>query len=303
MRPLSRWKKYALQFSITVATILLPQMVLGQQPASLAGNIPVGWYVYPAKKLKNLDETTLRCFNYSHNEWQVTNEGNGVKITELPRPKGKGDFPPVPSWPLLLKHEEGMPGRTVSAGLRSAMHFENAWLLAYDAGEWGGGLWLTNEDGSKTKRILSDNVRAMIPIDGDILVLSGLAHMSIDFGNAFIFSKPTGLNISLEHAVHLDGEPSAYANEPDGSILFVTTYGLCRITKSGELQRLTYFPKWTRPQYPNSMAISSDGSIFIAMRMFVLKLHSNSGTYAEEWLLPNDCRKFELRQFDCACKP
>lgn len=303
MQPLSRRKKYALQFSITVATVLLPQMVLGQQPASLPGNVPVGWYVYPANKLKNLDETTLRCFNYSHNEWQVTSEGSGVKITERLGTKGKDDFPQVPSWPPLLKHEEGMPGRTVSAGLRGTMHFENAWLLAYDAGEWGGGLWLTNEDGSKTKRILSDNVRAMIPIDGDILVLSGLAHMSMDFGNAFIFSKPTGLNISLEHAVHLDGEPSAYANEPDGSIVFVTTYGLCRITKSGELQRLTYFPKWTRSQYPNSMAISSDGTIFIAMRMFVLKLHSNSGTYEEEWLLPKDCRKFELRQFDCACKP
>lgn len=154
MQPLSRWKKYALQLTVTVATILLPQMALGQQPAPLSGNIPVGWYVYPEKKLKNLDETTLRCFNYSRNEWQVTNEGNSVKITQLPRPTGKDDFPPVPSWPPLLKREEGMPGRTVSAGLRSTMHFENAWLLAYDAGEWGGGLWLTNEDGSKTKRIL-----------------------------------------------------------------------------------------------------------------------------------------------------
>jgi hypothetical protein len=303
MQPVSRWKKYTARFSVAAATILLTQMVLGQQPASLPGNIPVGWYVYPESKLKNPDETTLRCFNYSHNEWQVTNEGNGVKITERPRYKGKDDFPSVPSWPPLLKHEEGMPGRTVSAGLRSAMHFENAWLLAYDGGEWGGGLWLTNDDGSKTKRIVSDNVRAVVPIDGGILVLSGLAHMSIDFGNAFIFSNPNGLNITLQHTVHLDGEPSAYAKEPDGSILFVTTYGLCRITKSGELKRLTYFPKWTRLQYPNSMAISPDGSIFIAMRMFVLKLHSNSGTYTEEWLLPNECRKFELRQFDCACKP
>ena len=183
------------------------------------------------------------------------------------------------------------------------MHFENSWLLAYDGGEWGGGLWLTNEDGGKTKRTVSDNVRAVVPIDGGILVLSGLAHMSIDFGNAFIFSNPDGLNISLQHFVHLDGEPSAYAKEPDGSILFVTTYGLCRITKSGELQRLTYFPKWKRQQYPNSMAISSDGSVFIAMRMFVLKLRSSARGYSEEWLLPNECRKFDLRQLDCVCKP
>jgi hypothetical protein len=230
MQQVSRWKKYAVKFGLTAATILLPQMVLGQQPTSLPGEIPVGWYVYPESKLKNLDETTLRCFNYSHNEWQVTNEGNGVRITPRPSPKGKDDFPPVPSWPPLLKHQEGMPGRTVNAGLRSAMHFKNGWLLAYDGGEWGGGLWLTNEDGSKTKRILNENVRAVVPIDGGIVVLSGLAHMSINFGNAFIFSNPDALDIALQHSVHLDGEPSAPAKEADGSVLFVTTYGLCRIT-------------------------------------------------------------------------
>jgi hypothetical protein len=303
MQRVSRWKKYTVQFRVTAATILLAQIVLGQQPASAPGNIPAGWYVYPESKLKNGDETTLRCFNYSHNEWQVTNEGEDVKITERSRPKGKSDFPPVPLWPPLLKHEEGMPGGTVSAGLRSAMHFKNGWLLAYDAGEWGGGLWLTNEDGSKTKRILNDNVRAVVPIDGGIVVLSGLAHVSINFGNAFIFSNPDALDITLQHSVHLDGEPSAPAKEADGSVLFVTTYGLCRITKSGELQRLTYFPKWTRMQYPNSMAVATDGAIFIGMRMFVLKLHQEPGGYTAEWLLPNACRSFYVKQYDCVCKP
>jgi hypothetical protein len=278
--------------------VLLPPSLAGQQSGASLGSIPDGWYAYPEEKLKHLDETTLRCFNYSHNEWQVTSEGTVIKITKKLR--GKSD---ELSLPPLLKHAEGMPGRTVRAGLRSVLHFKNDWLLAYDGGEWGGGLWLTNEDGSKTKRVVSDNVRAVVPFDGGILVLAGVAHMTIDFGNAFIFSNPDDLNITLQHAVHLDGAPSAYAKEPDGSVLFVTTYGLCRITKSGELQRLAYFPEWTVQQYPNSMAISFDGSIYIAMRMFVLKLRANSGKYSEEWLLPNECRKFDLKQFDCVCKP
>jgi hypothetical protein len=292
----SSWQKYMLQIVIILDSALLPPLLLAQQ-SSPEGTIPEGWYVYPDKKLKNVDETTLRCFNYSHNEWQVISKGDGQIVRQL---RKKGDEPILPP---LLKLEAGMPGRTVSAGLRSAMHFNNAWILAYDGGEWGGGLWLTNEDGSNTKRILSDNVRAVVPIDGGLLVLSGLAHLTMDFGNAFIFSNPDGLSIALEHALHLDGQPSAYAKEPGGSVLFVTTYGLSRITKSGELQRLVYFPKWTRQQYPNSMAIAPDGSIFVAMRMFVLKLHEDSGRYGEEWLLPKDCRKFDLHQFDCVCKP
>ena len=256
-------QKYMLRLAIIVAAVVLPSSLLGQQSGASAGPgpIPEGWYVYPKEKLKRLDENSLRCFNYSLNEWQVTSEGDVVRITKQLHDKTskfpyKSDELPLPP---LLKHEQGMPGRTVRAGLRSVLHFRNDWLLAYDGGEWGGGLWLTNDDGSKTERILSDNVREMVPLDDGVLVLSGLAHMTIDFGNAFIFSNPDGINISLQHAVHLDGQPSAYAKEPNGSVLFVTTYGLCRITKSGELQRLLGFPPWSRHQFTNSMAITSYG--------------------------------------------
>jgi len=283
--------------------VLLQHTGFAQQLTPPPAHIPQGWYVYPSEKLKNADENTLRCFNYSQNEWQVMNEGNSVKITDRYQTGEKQDIPQVPSLPPLLRREAGMPGRTVDSGLRSALHFKNGWLLAYNAGEWGGGLWLTNEDGSKTKRILSDNVRAVIPTDSGILVLSGLAHLAINFGNAFIFSEPNGLDIVLQRAVALDGEPSAPAKEADGSVLFVTTYGLCRITKSGELERLTYFPNWTASQYPNSMAITPDGTIFIGMRMFVLKLQASSSGYSGQWLLPDKCRSFSLQQSGCVCHP
>jgi hypothetical protein len=286
---------------IALAAALLPSLMGGQSHA-LSQPIPDGWYVYPEEKLKDLDETTLRCFNYSQNEWQVMTDGNGIRITKRVAQK-KGALPSGTQLPPLLKHEEGMPGRTVYAGLRSATHFSNGWLLAYDAGEWGGGLWITNEDGSEVKRLVNDNVHAVVPIDDGVLVLSGLAHLSLDFGNAFIFSNPNGLNISLRRTAHLDGEPRAYAKESDGSVLFVTTHGLRRITKSGDVQDLVGLPDWMRNQYANSMAITSDGSIFIGMRMFVLKLHIDEGQYKEEWLLPQECRKFHLAKFDCPCKP
>jgi len=261
-------------------------------------SVPQGWYVYPNAELKHLDENTLRCFNYSHDEWQVIGEGEEVKITKL-----TGKKTDAPSLPPLLEHQPGMPGRTVSAGLRSATNYGHGWLLAYDGGEFGGGLWLSNEEGSVTKQILKDNIKAIVPIDGGVLVLSGLAHMSMDFGNAFLFSDPDGLNITLQRSVRLDGAPSAYTKEADGSVLFVTTNGLRKITKSGELLRLTDFPKWTNMQYPNSMVVGTDGAIFIGMRMFVLRLSATPTGFNEDWLLPNTCRKFEVRQLDCVCKP
>jgi hypothetical protein len=275
----------------------MPILCQAQESAGASTRPPDGWFVYPESRLKTLDESTLRCFNYSRNEWRVTNQDGGVKITRRVEDTAEETLP------ALLKLQPGMPGETVKAGLRSVLHLNGNWLLAYDGGEWGGGLWLTNEDGSQTKRILNDNVRQMVPMNDGVLVLSGLAHLSIEFGNVFIFSNPSGMNISLQHAAHLDGPPSAYAKEPDGSVLFVTTYGLWRFAKSGELQILTYFPKWTRQQYPNSMALASDGAIFIGMRMFVLVLRADAGHYKEEWLLPKECRSFYLRQLDCVCKP
>jgi hypothetical protein len=51
------------------------------------------------------------------------------------------------------------------------------------------------------------------------------------------------------------------------------------------------------------MAIAAGGSIYIGMRMFVLKLNERGGEYSEAWLLPNDCRKFyaDTGKIDCAC--
>jgi len=284
-------QKVAFQVALVVA-FLLPSSWAGQQSRSSAGAIPEGWYAYPENKLNAWPQnsTWSPCPSVSLIDWQVSTEGDAVRITKL-----LNDRTSIQNrseqWPLprLLKHEQGMPGQTVRAGLKSVLHFKNDWLLAYDGGEWGGGLWLTNDDGSETKRILSDNVREMIPIDDGVLVLSGLSHMVIDFGNAFIFSNPDGMNISLQHAVHLDGEPSGYAKELNGSVLFVTTYRLCRITKSGELQTLIGFPRWSPHVFTNSMVITPDGSIFIGMRMFVLRLRKTSDGYRTEWLLPNEC--------------
>jgi hypothetical protein len=279
---------------VLVVAFLLPSPYVGQLSRSSPTPIPEGWYVYPEDKLNKWPEnsTWSPCPSNALTDWQVSTGGDAVRISKLvndstSKSQDKSEQLPLPS---LLKHEQGMPGKTARAGLRRVLHFKNHWLLAYDLGEWGGGLWLTNEDGSETKRILSDNVREMIPLDDGLLVLSGLAHMTIDFGNAFIFSNPNGMNISLQHAVHLDGEPSGYVKEPDGSVVFVTTYGLCRITKTGGLQTLTGFPRWGQQEFTNSMAIAPDGSIFVGMRMFVLRIRENSGRYTKEWLLPKECR-------------
>jgi len=291
---MSSWRLYAVHF---VAVLGFASGTLFGQSA---GSIPQGWYVYPNSELMHAEITTFRCFNWSHNEWEVSAEGDDVRIAK--RIRGKAD---VPSLPPLLKVQPGMPGRTPSAGLVGAMQFARGWLLAYDGDGLGGGLWLTNQDGSKTKRILSKSVRAIVRLDDSgVLVLAGYVNMIPDDGYAYVFSNPDGLRIRLQHSDRLYGAPMAFTKRPDGSVLFITTHSLHEITESGPPKLDHRFPLWVATQYPNSVVTRPDGTIFIGMRMFALRLTPNLAGYVEDWLLPNSCRKFELneKEVDCVCK-
>jgi hypothetical protein len=132
-----RLKRMRLIIALAAGSVL--SSLTGGQSQGPFQSLPDGWYVYSEEKLKHSDENTLRCFNYSRNDWQVSTDGNEIRVTKRVKPQ-KGDPPSLPPLPPLLKHQEGMPGRTLGAGLRSATHFQNGWLLAYDAGEWGGGV-------------------------------------------------------------------------------------------------------------------------------------------------------------------
>jgi len=284
------------------AAFLPPATAVAQQRSDSAAPLPDGWHVVPNGKLKGVDGWGRRCFNLSRNEWEVTVAGDGVEIKKRKTWK-EGDLPYSPPTPARLKLQPWMPGPTVEAGLKSSIHFEGTWLLGYNRGEFGGGLWITNDDGSETKRLVNDNVHALLPFDGGILVLTGVAHLMSDFGNALIFANPKGMEMALNSSLRLDDEPRTYVKEPSGDVLFTTTHGLNRITKAGELQTLAVFPDWVKFQYANSMAISSDGSIFVGMRMFVLKLTPDAGAFTQEWLLPAECRNFALQGTNCVCSP
>jgi hypothetical protein len=264
---------------MVLSAVLVSARVAGQPSMQQSTDVPQDWHVYPGEELKSATASDHRCFNYSRREWRVTVEDGEAQVTEKRKVQDE-----TPALPARLVHQQGM------TGLRSATRFSDEWLLAYDGGEFGGGLWLTNEDGSEVKRIFNSDVQAVVALEKGVLILSGLDHMGLDVGNALVYSAPHAMNMALQESLKLDGAPSAFAQETDGSVLFITTHSL---------------PRWIAQQYANSMAITADGTIYVGMRMFVLKLDDKGGEYSEEWLLPNDCRKFHLdvTKVDCACTP
>ena len=168
-----------------VGIVLAAMTTSGQSPEVAFQPTPPGWYVYPADQMNSVKAA---CLGFSQMEWRVSVEGSDIKIVDYKR-REVGE-PPLPSG-FKLKPEW-------IRGHRHLLKFDDGWLIGIDAGEWGGGLWITNEDGTRSKQIVMDNVRGLIPTSRGIFVLSGLAHMHIDFGNVLMLSAPHDMHTSFE---------------------------------------------------------------------------------------------------------
>jgi hypothetical protein len=54
--------------------------------------------------------------------------------------------------------------------------------------------------------------------------------------------------------------------------------------------------------YPNSVAVTPDGVIYIGMRLFVVRLTPHAEEYLEQWMVPDSCTRFQIQGLDCVCE-
>jgi hypothetical protein len=198
----------------------------------------------------------------------------------------KGDLPPQ----VKLSKE--------MIGTRSLLRTSDGWLIGFDAGEFGGGLWWFSRDGHDAKKLLSENVHAIYETPDGIFVLAGLAHLSLDSGEINrIVDTPE--NISVKYLVSLGGSPEASTVGPSGQIVVATTHSVLLVDGVGKVRDL--YKSGERLIYPTSAVVDGEGNIFVAMRFFVLRLSPRNGTYESQWLMPNKCQSVKLVQYECAC--
>jgi len=88
-------------------------------------------------------------------------------------------------------------------------------LTAVDNGEWGGGLEWTPLSGPP-RSILKVNVSALEPIEGGVLALAGLAHMSSNYGYV-VRARLTGKDWDLQEVARLPGRFSNLSEVTQGT--------------------------------------------------------------------------------------
>lgn len=135
--------------------------------------------------------------------------------------------------------------------------------IGCNAGEFGGSLWWASRYGRRRTKLLDQNVQGLAPHPGGVMVLTGLSHLTLDYGPAFDATQATSGGWRVQPIVDLDSEPVAFAVDKAGSFVVLTWKGPCRVTPA----TATLLVKADMP-YPTTLALLPNGEIYAGMRLF-----------------------------------
>ena len=195
--------------------------------------------------------------------------------------------------PRGFNREKGMIGN------EALLKITHGWLVGFDAGEFGGGLWFVDSVGQSHK-LTGENVHGLMSTPQGTLVFVGLSHLGLDTGKVLLVDDSSGVVPTVRSLLDLDGAPKAITPVSARSAIVVTTQGVSEVNSSGGSQTLIY--RVFLSLDPNSVASTSQGAVYIGMRMFVVRLEPESGHYTEQWLVPTECAHFERKDYDCVCQ-
>jgi hypothetical protein len=221
-------------------------------------------------------------------EWKVAIDGDAVAATpDLPRAEPTLPFVPSHQPTLHLVHceTELMKPHEPDAplGVSDYVSTSTGVLVGYNSGEFGGELSWFDREGHLKQTIADDNIIRILNTSDGILALAGLAHLTIDTGSVLKLTQLADKWSATR--TELPGAPRAARTLPDGSNFVVTTQHLIRLD-AGPRVAVLHRGRW-RGLYPNSLVRDDDGTFYIGIRHFVVRLQPSGSGYQEDWLVPS----------------
>lgn len=252
--------------------------------------VPGGWVATDRPAGSAADGDHMQCATYSENEWQVSMRSSELHIVDTGSEKRADD--PLP--PRFVRTKE-MPGRAV------AVRVGDGWLIGFDSGEFGGGLWWADAEGRQTKQLSGENVRVIVKRGEEALVLTGLAHMSSDHGGVSSYRPAAGGGGDLVRIADLGSSPAAAMFRSDGTLLIAAQARVLELTSENKLN-VVFQDDNMSLLYPNSIVEGKDGSLFVGMRFYVLQLsRTDDGPFQPAWFVRSKCTKTKISDFRCVC--
>jgi hypothetical protein len=186
-------------------------------------------------------------------------------------------------------------------GRRTVMKAPDGWIVGFDAGEWGGGLYWFSPDGKEHYQITpphpvgwldAENVRDILPDGNSYLVAQGLAHLSLDQGKVVRLTRQGKGRWIAKRVADLGSAPCLCLKDVEDSWIIFTNEAMVRLRPDGSLIQLGHF-EFNGWLYPNSIARAGDGAIYVGMRHFVARVLPEGDHYQAELLVPDDLPLFD----------
>ncbi len=122
----------------------------------------------------------------------------------------------------------------------SVVHISGGgWLIGFNGGEFMGGLWSTNEDGSQTKKLLSmADIHALFRTTSGVIVLEGLAHATLDNGSVYFVPASSWATAGARKIADIHSSPEASVQETPEAVLVTTNKAVLRVGSTGTIETL-----------------------------------------------------------------
>jgi hypothetical protein len=246
-------------------------------------------------------EQELRCTDYSENFWSVSLIDGRIKPVPCPVRQHVD--------PLPFDYEAGKD----RSGNRHVQRLLDGWLVGFDDGEFGGGLWWFSPDGRESRRLppptdapaspqdpfRPENVLGLPVVGKEQLVLMGLDHLLGRSGRILRLVLREGAWELAPLAV-LDSAPDPWFVDGD-QLLIATESGIWVLKSTGHLTKLHEIELGRFS--PSALIRGPDAALYLGLRHYVLRLEGKDSKWSETWLVPLNCRNVRLADYRCICMP
>lgn len=260
--------------STLLATMLISQ-ALNPRPIDFPTDLGKWISLEPPKK----DSDRWSAANHSEYEWIVTLR-DGRPHADL------GDRGRRTPEPLPFEIEKG-PAKDGLSGSRFSAKVSDGWIIAFNAGEFGAGLWWFSPDGTERYKIAEAWVKGFLPTQDGLLAIEGLAHLSSSRGRVIRLVRDPKGRWRAEDVVNLKHAPEVAAKGADGELIVATTDRLLKVIPAEKRIEVLVDHAFWGGLYPRSILLTPDGKIYLGMRHGVALIEKKDDTYKTSWLLPN----------------
>lgn len=247
---------------------------------------------------EEISDLQIQCSGWSVTNWYVSFQNDSVEYSSDWKPQ-EGV---ISSDELSFKVEadSDVPG-SYNGGI--IFPVVDGYLVAFNAGEWGGSLWWYSKDGLRRNKLLSEHINYFIKTENGLFAIGGLAHLSFDSGQIIKLEENNG-TWSQKKIQDLDSAPNGFFYEGNDSYLILTNKSILRFSEKNGISKVYLSIEGERFPYSYATSIVKDntGNLYLGMRYAIIKLSPQDEFYSEEWLIPDFCNWEVESNGVCHCK-